>query len=306
MKIKNEYVKIKTGEKNYDFSNLILDEYLNIIASSQCSGSSQEASFFPALTKCYIRLDRKLFFDETSELDANDFTFELTGDTDVRVTDMQKDKVIINYTYDETVLENYQNRQITAIGFFTEDNNNCCACLDVYNFGLKIGADIQIFRKDTLQVEDHIKIFDDMQPFPEYNVLKGLPCPIHLLPEPLHWKGETIYAYLWGIGIGTKNVVRVKTNFTNSSKICEDNKIIINDYILHNHNIRNIVEPSFKHPSLGLYPKNIQDAYNYVYLIYNVRNTNNYANKGYYCIVMPTNIVGRFFDYFIEYERSES
>ena len=305
MKIKNEYVKIEIDGKTHNFCNLILDEYLKLIASKQCTG---EEETIPPLTKCYIKLDTKLDFSEDSELTANDFDYQFTGG--VKVVDGYTNKIVVDYIYNESTpasllseniqtleeipsvdvnTESFSNRQITAIGFFTPDHSKCCACISTYGLGLKFGTSIKIYRRDIIKTD--AKFSSDI----------NIPCPAHLMPTALSWHGYTIKAYLERVGLGTKSIIYQTYALSDLNRTCEDNKVIIHD-ILENERVRNILEPGHRHPSSSMYPTSRGHAYNYIYFRYRM-DIDDLGTK-YYYLSMPIEFYGQF-DYVISYERSE-
>ena len=75
MRIKNDYVSIKSGKKTFQLNNLILNNYLhtfiNNIVPSEDTPSKQ---FFH---KCFIKLNDALTFDTTSQIVMQEFDFWL-------------------------------------------------------------------------------------------------------------------------------------------------------------------------------------------------------------------------------------
>ena len=59
MKIKNELVSIKMGDKQYDFNNLILDEYLKRFVKAQLNKNNiTKANIERTLRYCLIKFDK--------------------------------------------------------------------------------------------------------------------------------------------------------------------------------------------------------------------------------------------------------
>ena len=58
MKIKNDLISIKIGKKQYDFTNLILDEYLRKFVNSQLDeAKTRSISNVKELRYCLIKFD---------------------------------------------------------------------------------------------------------------------------------------------------------------------------------------------------------------------------------------------------------
>lgn len=178
MRIKNEYIEIKTGNKIYRKENMILNNYLKRIFNTQLYDD------FPGtrINFCYLKLD--------TPLENIDYDSVLNGltDFDVRIWTEYKPTFIatnntvkLTYKFDgsrisykppgsDTSIQLYNydklvGRKITAIGFGM--SNTCYAVLDTNNMNIIInsGEQFMITRVDNI-VSDGIS--------------KGIEYPLHL------------------------------------------------------------------------------------------------------------------------------
>lgn len=315
MKIKNDYVKITIGKRNYEFNNMILDTYLRHMAEIQ-ENFENEYWQAPLLAKCYVKFDRKLEFDETSILTKYDFDIELTMKNNYINSSTNKNEVQYIYTIDS---KNYINKKITAIGFFDEFGDTCYACLDLYDYKIivKDNENLSVARKDTFSTE---AFFNSSSPKITY--------PIHLSPFVKEWNidnprtnrwypvyGGFVSARLESVGLGTnKNEMQKEIALNENNTEYFGNKIIFKN-IFSNENLLDILQPNFKQPSNNLYPSNTENHFTYVFLRYNLYyniydevGSSNYDHiyaGEWYTLAIPFKATGNF-NYAIEYERSDN
>lgn len=172
MKIKNESVTIKIGNKEKSFHNLILNSYIDLFADSFLKFKNK------LLTYCYVK------FDTTQTINENSTTMEY--DT-ILETNFYKTKesfsennIINDYIYDIPVMEQeeistFVGKKITGIGFGDYDNDSgqylLYAFLDVskYQIIVQEGQEVVISRKD--------KITRDLQFYSPFSSVK---YPTHL------------------------------------------------------------------------------------------------------------------------------
>ena len=315
MKIKNDYIKVTIGKRNYEFKNLILDTYLRYMAEIQEDYNNQYWQS-PFLGKCYVKFDRKLEFDETSILHTYDFDEEFIMETNYINTSSNKVEVEYLYKYENET--NLVGKKITAIGFFDEYGDTCFACLNLYDYGLKIrdGDDVKVARKDILSTE---ATFISSTPKIKY--------PLHLSPVVKEWNidnprtnrwypiyGGFVSARLESVGLGTNKTEMAKTiPLTDENTEYFGDKIIFRN-IFSNKNLLDTLQPSFKHPSNNLYPANTENSFTYVFLKYSVyyniyddemQNYEHIFAGENYTLSIPFRIEGDF-DYAITYERSDN
>ena len=196
MKIKNDLISIKIGKKQYDFKNLILDEYLKTFARAQLNESNiRKFTSIKSLPYLLIKFDTPMQnLNENSNLKNTDFDIALVTYENIEqeVNDKSiatkytykafEDFAIIDYSTNETIYDDiskFYGRKITALGFnrtfiyFVE----CpvCAILDTsnYNIYLQENQDFTVIRKDIISTD---AIF--------YTSNKSkVPAPLHLMPK---------------------------------------------------------------------------------------------------------------------------
>lgn len=317
MKIKNDYIKIVIGNRNYDFNNMILDTYLRYMAEIQENFNNQYWQA-PMLGKCYVKFDRKLEFDETSIISQYDFDTEFEMENNYLNT--STNKIEVEYIYKPMVdISSYIGKKITAIGFFDSYGDVCYACLNLYDYSLTIrnGENIAIARKDTLSTEATF-----------VSSSTKIKYPLHLSPFVLDWYEENpkittskpyyggfVSARLESVGLGTnKNEMRKEITLNEDNTVYFGEQIIFKN-IFSNENLLGILQPSFEYPSNSLYPADTQSSFTYIFLKYKLY-YNIYSNVGsanyehvdsgeWYTLSIPFNITGDF-NYAIKYERSDN
>lgn len=180
MKIKNELVTIKVGEKQYDFNNLILDEYLKRFAKAQLSKDDiYKAGYDKRLRYCLIKFD--IPFENitpSTELHNQDFDICVVYGANIKQI-INSEQISIQYKYGtdenfniwdyerntatDNYISNYYGRKITAVGFnswWANDGNlqakhPVCAVLDTsnYNIYLQENQEFSITRKDIITTD---------------------------------------------------------------------------------------------------------------------------------------------------------
>jgi len=179
MKIKNELVSFKIGDKQYDFNNLILNEYLKRFVIAQLSKDNiTKTSIERALNYCLIKFESPFeTINGNVELKENDFDICLIPEVK-HEQEINENQIIVQYKYEmqenttiidykkniisipnEIVLSNYYNKKITAIGFASNilDDNIApvCAVLDTsnYNIYLQENQEFVITRRDIITTD---------------------------------------------------------------------------------------------------------------------------------------------------------
>lgn len=212
MKIKNEYVQVKIGDKTYTKKNTLLDRFLERIFKSQIDLQHNSAE----ITTCYIKLDTPLTYDNINNVVRSDFDIELYGGTSSGtsrnnfdfMSEKNKNSVKITYNYNpySSTMFKYNNnyyeanefemfigRKITAIGF---GRGVLFAIVDTSNMGIYIDSNeiFQITRVDLYQSD---------------GVVKGLDFPLHLVNDNAHYNityndniMEETMAQLYSVGFG--------------------------------------------------------------------------------------------------------
>ena len=137
MKVKNEYVEIKNGDKTYIRKNMILDRYIKNLFSSQ---TTTDPTGSVLINDCYIKFDTPLenvAYD--TDLRASDFDITLYGSSynytlgeeifkETSILNKNSIKATYNFSnegmfeyegefYSNNEFEMFSGRKITAIGF---------------------------------------------------------------------------------------------------------------------------------------------------------------------------------------------
>ena len=173
MKIKNESIVIKNGNKKIEVTNLILNSYLKQFVNAQKSTEEMRKVYnLKSLKYCLLKFDTNLQFDETSELNNNVFDVCLVSDVVINQEGNEK-QVSIQYDYDFTTkpflyvysrgeatqdISQFYGRKITAIAFntyFLPTQVPVCAILDTsnYNIYLQENQGFCITRKDIVSTD---------------------------------------------------------------------------------------------------------------------------------------------------------
>ncbi len=207
MKIKNEYVKIKTNNEIV-LHNYIYDKYLELFSQSQYE--TDEFKLFnlndrKKLSSCFIKFDEQI--EDIKQASIEDFDIIIHCNQTETNGNNQSVNAIYNYStlfgiidilnkeihYD---LNRYAGKKITALGFGSNTYSEIMACLDVFNYNVYVIKDeeLNISRKDI---------------FSSDAICRGYDYPIHLTPVfPLHRFQEgynytaPIWARLYSVGLG--------------------------------------------------------------------------------------------------------
>lgn len=270
MIVKNEYVKIKSGKKEYTLRNYIYDSYLKLFSDYQKDVYRMRFETTETnntkLDCCCIKFDTEL--EDYRNANVRDFdifiplkNYEISGNESGTSTIYEYSSLMINYS-EPIDLTEYEGKKITAIGFCGitrwRDVNpvyELYACLDTSYYSIYANAEqgIEISRKDIIQSNA---------------VCDGYQYPLHLSPilerysEPdSEHAGITarIRPVLYSVGFGITRGKMVQEWI-----IGEDVTInTINDFTygvaMKNPTSVSIYPSSAKYPSSNLYP--IQPEY---------------------------------------------
>ena len=238
MRIGNDYVQIKIGNKTYTKKNMILNTMLNNVFENQISPSifnSVEINY------CGIKFDtplENLSYD--SELEKEDFDIYLTTPQRFVQTNEKifkknsvcsNDSVKINYNFsndglfiiddiphDPDELQMFVGRKITAIGF--GDGYTFLAVADVSKLNIILNENeiLEIYRTDTYQSDAKCI---------------GFEYPLHLVNGNAYYDAKqenSVYkvAQLYSIGLGNKEGLIESENVINvNDETLGDNYITI-------------------------------------------------------------------------------
>ena len=298
MKIKNDLISIRIGRKQYDFRNLILDEYLKAFANSQLDVESvRKVTNGKSLYYPLLKFDTPIQnLNEKSVLVNEDFDiFSLYYTANQEVSENQI-TTQYNYTFDEVIdfsslnypnqisISNYIGRKITAIGFSSFGGKSSSvystvrAVLDTsnYNIYLQPNQEFTVTRKDIISTDAL---------FYSNNVNK-VPGPLHLMPvfnkaviKP-NWLYDESGLYIGGTdesygiihSIGLSSYInRIDKEFV----IGEDIEITQNGAELEIEGIENYLSnEKLLYPNSNLYPSSslypVKSNYKYIIIKYKV------------------------------------
>lgn len=308
MKIKNDLVSIKIGKKQYDFNNLILDEYLKRFVKAQLDKDSLSSVITNReLSYCLLKFDTPLEnLEGNSTIKNKDFDIcfvfnskssQIINDKQISIQydyKMNEDVAIIDYSKPDTQnikISDYYNKKITAIGFnsFFRDDTDLsykvpvCAVLDTsnYNIYLQESQELAITRKDIISTD---ALFYS-------NNKDKVPGPAHLAPLgiPLsneegdtgHYFNDFGYGILYSVGLSSYSDYIDKEFIVGQDVQVEENGTELNITGLENYLATdNPLFPSNNiYPGANLYP--IKTNYKYVIFKYKVWqnvNTGEYNN----------------------------
>lgn len=199
MKIKNEEVSVKIGNKTKVFTNLIMNSYLDLFADSFLNFKSKNLPY------CLVN-----FTKGNSDIDKDSIKMQydtiLEADFASNIETLTENNIINKYFYQSPVadypyLQDFQGKQIMQLGFANWDDAKqdyvLYAYLDIskYNITIQENQPIIISRVD--------KISSDMNFWGNDNKLKA---PYHLtgrgLLELQGMDYSNIYPKLYSIGFG--------------------------------------------------------------------------------------------------------
>lgn len=251
MKIKNEYIKIKQGNKEIKLNNYIYDDYLSLFSTTQYDEGQDIEDLYEkqkekAFYNCFVRFDEPL--EDITNAQITDFEVYGVGSKTNFIKLKNGVNVIYNYFFNEfydiynpgTFIDKdeYYGKQITTLGFGR--NGKIYACLDVSNYEIYIIEDenLTITRKDNILSEA---------------ICYGYDFPVHLSPfgdfenalyNETSLEFENKYAKLYSVG------------FAKTAGVMSE-ELIIGDDI----NIKVIDDTKFsfnlkKGDAVSLYPQN--------------------------------------------------
>lgn len=215
MRIKNEYVEIKIGNKVYTKQNMILNTYLKAIFDKQFVQDMN----IRYIRYCHLKLDTPLEnIDYDSNIPANDFDIKMSEAVAPSVIGTDK-TLKISYNFDDKTFffkrsdgtwagttggnfDMFEGRKVVGIGFGTI--NYTYAYLDTRNMNIVINASEQfrVTRVDNIICD---------------GIAKGIEYPLHLVNDIVNkdaewkevdiggtitWVKEITKAQLYSVGFG--------------------------------------------------------------------------------------------------------
>lgn len=216
MKISNEFVEVKIGNKKFTKKNMILNRFLKETFKSQMGSILMS----PYITQCYIKLNTPLE-DVTydSNLSSADFDLTLLGNIKDRkiITSKNSIKVIFDFDdnsynyqgqiYDGKSLDMFDGQKITGIGFGYF--GYCLAFVDTSNMNIIINSKekFSVTRVDNFQSD---------------GVCNGFDYPLHLI------NGIAQYELEFGLSMKHTEAQLYSVGFGNVEGLMEEEYLIEN------------------------------------------------------------------------------
>ena len=169
MKIKNEYVQVKIGNKTWTKQNMILNTYLYALFNSQINKNHDDCY----IDYCFIKLNEPIQnVNYDSEIYPSSFDFGIYNYARGKYLKMRseynKNNIKLNYyfgyenniyitnddeEYESHILNSFLNRKIMGIGFGKSKTDPIYAYLDTSNMNMVInyGEQFIISRVDNIQ-----------------------------------------------------------------------------------------------------------------------------------------------------------
>lgn len=192
MKIKNEYVQIKVGNRTYTKQNMILDIYLKRLFDMQYKTNHD----YTVMNSCFLNFTAPLDVDYDSVLSANDFDFVMRNYVENsygfrEISTLNKNTIKLKYIFNEEsdfyvgdyntdfrILQSYYNKPLYGIGFGYFDSygeKTIYAYLDTRDMNIVINdsESFSVSRLDILQSE---------------GIVKGFDFPLHLVNDSAYYK----------------------------------------------------------------------------------------------------------------------
>ena len=258
MIVKNEYVKVRIGEKEHTFKNWIYDDYLALFSKYQKQTYYETGiteTIETELAVCAIKVETPLSNYKNASTSEFDIfipysNVDITGNERGTSTIYDYSSNLINYA-EGIDLTPYDNKKITAIGFCvitewddTEPVYTVMACIDTSYFSIYVNASqgLNISRKDTVMSNAYCD---------------GYAYPLHLAPvlkrrslpdDQYHGAVGRIRAVLYSVGFGTS-----RGNMNQEFVIGQDASINTLSQFKYSISMNNPVEVP-KYPNTNIYP----------------------------------------------------
>lgn len=250
MKFDNKYIKIKNGKKEVTLHNYTYDRYLALFSKGQYTNNDDEIDYINTekeLFYCFIKFDDEI--DDITNASISDFDISITRNSSNVIGNVNSVTARYDYmetggnvydisNHEQTSLEEYVGRRITALGFGT---SQIMSCVDTSNYNIKIIDDeiFAVFREDILTTDGEVVGNDlPLHLAPVSNKEIALPDTAYYVP---------VYAKLYSIGLGS-----IKGQMAYEYVIGTDIEITIEDDFTFSFNLLKGTMPDI-HPSNQLY-----------------------------------------------------
>lgn len=309
MKIKNKYIKIKNGKKEFILHNYIYDKYLKLFIDNQLTNDEIDRQ----MSNVYIK------FENTIEnyMDAEREDFDIRILYNHLAVNGSENKVISTYYYNTTGtireptsvtpvdIENYYDKKITAIGFGSAGEIYACVDTNNYNIYLYEEENFHIIREDIMSSDA---------------ICRGTNYPLHLSPYlGMHDRFNDLRVKLYSVGLGfaineinieyilgdSINAIRESdTSYGFNLKKGENYELHPNTtvYCGNSKYPTEIYKEKEFQPNINIYPSTskypMQSNYKYIIYKYEIYyydvNTFQYVNVGYYTMNVINETKGLF------------
>lgn len=298
MRVRNDYVQIKLGNKMWTHQNIILDEYLKRLFNSQIDEVHDDCY----IAYCFIKFDTGLNVDYDSTIYPSQFDLKLRNaqyeGNFLKKVNLTNNSVKINYTFDQNsayiignhwggteLLNNFINRKIVGIGFGVDSSSPIFAYLDTSNMNIVVNAGeyITITRVDTITSD---------------GICDGIEYPLHLVNDLAFRNTSTVV-------IGGQTYLKYtkaklySVGFGNTKGIMEE-EYIVNNNIIKDRTNNSITFNINRNKNIGIYPSNnlntgfipIKDNSKYIifrYKLYEIAETGDTFNLNEYYTMSALN-----------------
>lgn len=296
MKIKNDLVSIKLGNKHYDFNNLILDEYLKRFAKAQLDKEKLDSIITnKELKYCLIKFDTE-FSDLKNDTELHNQDFDICLLNSAKATqEISQNKITMQYHYAgqrvwdyskqaEMGIGNYKCKKITALGFNSSWASDAvfeykfpvCAVLDTSNYNIYIqdNQEINVSREDTITTDT--LFYSNSVKGPAHLAPRGLPQIINqeniYNSDKTAWQSfnDNAYGILYSVGLSSyHNYIDKEFVIGEDIQLEQSGAELIIKGLENYLSTENLIYPSNNiHPSSNLYP--IRSNYKYIILKYKI------------------------------------
>lgn len=238
MKVKNEFIKIKTGDKKYEFHNLILDNYLTKFVINQITHNASIS-----LDYCLLKFDTPFTnITEDSQIQCRDFDICLIppkvweqeeGEKQASITYKYiNTEMILDYDIGEGIndFSKFYGRKITAIGFAPTFNpvTYIGAVLDTNNYEIYFleNQPLEVIRKDNISTDADFVSNSKLIKSPTHLLPKG--CEQIIYQPPIE-HDEGAFAYFNNRGYGIIYSIGFTSFYPNANTKLEDELILDQD-----------------------------------------------------------------------------
>lgn len=330
MKIKNEEVSLKIGEKQYLFHNLILDSYIKKFIDLQLLTDYKSLGglkYSRKLSYILLKLDTPIIFNEQSVLQNTDFDVAILFESKEISQSFSSNRIVTEYSYNGNKelnvldysdnktkkLSEFNDRKITAIAFNTYWRPDLpeilpvCSVIDTSNYNLYLfkNQKLTIRRKDIFETDGVFKSDLKSVTFPLHLSVDGIEEKVNEFVSDNHGNG---YGILKSIGLSSREDYTIEKEFNikeigyqTMNNIIEFNEV--DNYL----SIDKLLPSNNLFPISYLYP--LSSQYKYIIFKYAIVQSDIDGNirypveRGHYYMIYPVSKYGKS-KVKIKYERS--